>query len=312
MVIRNDPVTVKHTKWIFTDVGKVMMAFILATDFDFIAYMRKIAFFWKLFSRQWRFWNIIYIYIYTEAWCRADDSIEQQIPRPEGLMAGRWQHADQMPIKSGIDSLDSQRIMPIAGRCRVAEQMPSICRANRTLALQGADARAYSRPRSGCQQSRRRPDIDPIGILTAGRRRVTTWSQQSRRRPDSEPMGILTAGRRRVTTWMPTIWQSNPTAAWQRADDHSDIGPTFSTLARCQVCMAIDQQINNTHVPSWHLTDAVLLTLADVVPISGWFTCVSIQVMYWQLHCRFNLLQMKSWLPHHVSGLLWLWNVAHK
>ena len=38
MVIRNDPVTVKHTKWIFTDVGKVMMAFILATDFDFIAY----------------------------------------------------------------------------------------------------------------------------------------------------------------------------------------------------------------------------------------------------------------------------------
>ena len=32
MVIRNDPVTVKHTKWIFTDVGKVMMAFILATD----------------------------------------------------------------------------------------------------------------------------------------------------------------------------------------------------------------------------------------------------------------------------------------
>ena len=38
MVIRNDPVTVKHTKWIFTDIGKVMMAFILATDFDFIAY----------------------------------------------------------------------------------------------------------------------------------------------------------------------------------------------------------------------------------------------------------------------------------
>ena len=63
MVIRNDPVTVKHTKLIFTDVGKVlmMMAFILATDFDFIAYMSKMAFFffWKLFSCQWRFWNMI-------------------------------------------------------------------------------------------------------------------------------------------------------------------------------------------------------------------------------------------------------------
>ena len=43
MVIRNDPVTVKHTKLIFTDLGKVMMAFILATDFDFIAYMSKMA-----------------------------------------------------------------------------------------------------------------------------------------------------------------------------------------------------------------------------------------------------------------------------
>ena len=36
-----------------------MMAFILATDFDFIAYMSKMAFFWKIFSRQWRFWNLI-------------------------------------------------------------------------------------------------------------------------------------------------------------------------------------------------------------------------------------------------------------
>ena len=45
MVIRNDPVTVKHTKWIFKDIGKVMMAFILATDFDFIAYMSNMAFF---------------------------------------------------------------------------------------------------------------------------------------------------------------------------------------------------------------------------------------------------------------------------
>ena len=44
IVIKNDPVTVKHMKWIFTDVGKVMMAFILATDFDFIAYMSKMAF----------------------------------------------------------------------------------------------------------------------------------------------------------------------------------------------------------------------------------------------------------------------------
>ena len=49
MVIRNDPVTVKHTKLIFTDVGKVMMAFILATDFDFIAYMSKMALFFGSF-----------------------------------------------------------------------------------------------------------------------------------------------------------------------------------------------------------------------------------------------------------------------
>ena len=49
MVIRNDPVTVKHMKGIFTDVGKVMMAFILATDFDFIAHMRKMASFFFFF-----------------------------------------------------------------------------------------------------------------------------------------------------------------------------------------------------------------------------------------------------------------------
>ena len=36
-----------------------MMAFVLAADFDFIAYMSKMAFFGKLFSRQWRFWNMI-------------------------------------------------------------------------------------------------------------------------------------------------------------------------------------------------------------------------------------------------------------
>ena len=40
-----------------------MMAFILATDFDFIAYMSKMAFFGEVFffffSRQWRFWNMI-------------------------------------------------------------------------------------------------------------------------------------------------------------------------------------------------------------------------------------------------------------
>ena len=40
---QKDQVTVKHTKWIFTDIGKVMMVFILATDFDFIAYMSKMA-----------------------------------------------------------------------------------------------------------------------------------------------------------------------------------------------------------------------------------------------------------------------------
>ena len=36
-----------------------MMALILATDFDFIAFMSKMAFFWKLFSCQWCFWNMI-------------------------------------------------------------------------------------------------------------------------------------------------------------------------------------------------------------------------------------------------------------
>ena len=55
MVIRNDPVTVKHTKWIFTDIGKVMMAFILATDFDFIAYMSKMAFFGSFFHANGAF-----------------------------------------------------------------------------------------------------------------------------------------------------------------------------------------------------------------------------------------------------------------
>ena len=71
--------TNKFTKWIFTDVGKVMMAFILATDFDFIAYVSKMAFFWKLFSRQWRFWNMINIFstnspVHSQAWtadCRS-------------------------------------------------------------------------------------------------------------------------------------------------------------------------------------------------------------------------------------------------
>ena len=33
----------------FSDVGKVMMAFILATDFDFIAYMSKMAYFLEAF-----------------------------------------------------------------------------------------------------------------------------------------------------------------------------------------------------------------------------------------------------------------------
>ena len=40
------------------------MAFVLATDFDFIAYMSKIAFFWKLFPRQWRFLNMICLQVY--------------------------------------------------------------------------------------------------------------------------------------------------------------------------------------------------------------------------------------------------------
>ena len=69
MVIRNDPVTVKHTKWIFTDVGKVMMAFILATDFDFIAYMSKMAFFGSFFHANgvfgiWFQWFLLFCMLY--------------------------------------------------------------------------------------------------------------------------------------------------------------------------------------------------------------------------------------------------------
>ena len=40
-----------------------MMAFILATDFEFFAYMSKMAFFGSFFSRQWRFWNMIGMYM---------------------------------------------------------------------------------------------------------------------------------------------------------------------------------------------------------------------------------------------------------
>ena len=36
-----------------------MMAFILATDFDFIAYMSKMAFFLEAFFMPGRFWNMI-------------------------------------------------------------------------------------------------------------------------------------------------------------------------------------------------------------------------------------------------------------
>ena len=69
MVIRNDPVTVKHTKWIFTDVGKVKMAFILATDFDFIAYVSKMAFFASFFHVNgdlgiWFQWFLLFCMIY--------------------------------------------------------------------------------------------------------------------------------------------------------------------------------------------------------------------------------------------------------
>ena len=45
-----------------------MMAFILATDFDFIAYMSKMAFFWKLFFTPMAFleYDIILLYGLTE------------------------------------------------------------------------------------------------------------------------------------------------------------------------------------------------------------------------------------------------------
>ena len=57
-----------------------MMAFILATDFDFIAYMSKLAFFffWKLFSRQWRFWNMIIYRLQTKE--RSGKGNNQNVP----------------------------------------------------------------------------------------------------------------------------------------------------------------------------------------------------------------------------------------
>ena len=42
-----------HRRWKGDD------GIILATDFDLIAYMSKMAFFGSFFSRQWRFWNMI-------------------------------------------------------------------------------------------------------------------------------------------------------------------------------------------------------------------------------------------------------------
>ena len=56
-----------------------MIAFILATDFDFIAYMSKVGFFffwgggggvWKLFLRQWRFWNMISMIFVIVHYCK--------------------------------------------------------------------------------------------------------------------------------------------------------------------------------------------------------------------------------------------------
>ena len=62
MVIRNDPVTVKHTKWIFTDVGKVMIYFGYRFWFHCL-YEQNGLLFLKRFSRQWRFWNMISIFV---------------------------------------------------------------------------------------------------------------------------------------------------------------------------------------------------------------------------------------------------------
>ena len=63
MVIRNDLVTVKHTKLIFKEAGTVMMAFILATDFDFIAYMSNMAF----FGSFWNMISMIFVVLYDSS-----------------------------------------------------------------------------------------------------------------------------------------------------------------------------------------------------------------------------------------------------
>ena len=57
-----------------------MMAFILATDFDFIAYMSKMAFLGgKLFSRQWRFWNMITIYAVRQPEMKLESVIQTSL-----------------------------------------------------------------------------------------------------------------------------------------------------------------------------------------------------------------------------------------
>ena len=194
---------------------------------------------------------------------KAAKSHQPECRMPVGLMAGRWQHVDQMPNKSGIGPPAGRLKMPTAGWCRFAEQMPSICQANPTLARQGADARSYSGPRSGHQQCRRWPDSDTMGILTAGRRRVTTWMQTKTalawQWPDGHTNSGPTSGYHLNADQMPINTISGLTTSRWAFRQRADFG--FSTSARCRVCLTIDRQINNTHRPSWHLTDAVLLTL---------------------------------------------------
>ena len=87
-----------------------MMAFILATDFDFIAYMSKMAFFGKLFSRQWRFWNMIYITGQKQPACSRRTVCEQEVKQIYLLLA------PNQPMDVVLTTVTSKRANPIVPR----------------------------------------------------------------------------------------------------------------------------------------------------------------------------------------------------
>ena len=95
---------------------------------------------------------------------------------PVGLMAGRWQHADQMPIKSGIGPPASRQKMPDSGptsgyhlSANKAAVGPTV---TRWAYWQRADVGLPPECRPNANQTQQRPDNEQMGILTSGRLRV--------------------------------------------------------------------------------------------------------------------------------------------